>query len=170
MVDSFGHNRDVSDVGEFVDAALQYEASWARAEEHQKRVGGDLQFYGSSIGAIRGTMRNASLRFAGLGHDEITALSSELWSVPVFERRLAAIVLLQFNLALLRNSDLTRLEGFLRTAGAAELAESLSADVIVPFIRALDEGSRTHAAVVLDRWSRDDNPWLRSAAAASDGL
>lgn len=156
----------MSDAGDFVDAALQYESSWGRALQDQERIGGDLRFYGASVGAIRGTMRSAALRFSALSRDEITALSAELWAVPVFERRLAAIVLLQSNLALLRNSDLTRLEGFLRTAGAAVLAASVTADVIVPFIRALDAVSRTHAAVVLDRWERDDNVWLRKAAAA----
>jgi hypothetical protein len=157
----------MSEFGEFVDAALQFESSWSRAADNQSRFGGGLTYYGSSVGAIRGTMRNASLRFPGLGHDQITALCTELWAVPVFERRLAAIVLLQTNVHLLRNSDLTRIEGLLRTAGAQHLVDSLAADVIVPFIRALDAPGRRHAAVVLERWAADETMWLRIAAAAA---
>ena len=57
-------------------------------------------------------------RYRDLVHDDITALSSELWAVPVFERRLAAIVLLQSRVTL-KNTDLTRIEGFVpgRAAG-----------------------------------------------------
>lgn len=129
----------MSDAGDFVDAALQLEASRQRALADEARIGTDLKFYGASVGAVRGTIRDVGHRYPGLGHDEITALSSELWRAPVFERRLAAIVLLQSHVGLLDNSDLTRLEGFLREA-------------------------RTPA---LDRWSADANPWLRRAALVS---
>lgn len=156
----------MSEAGEFIDAALQFESSWARANDHRERVGGELAIYGASVGAVRATIRNASLRFVGLSHDEITALSSELWGVPVFERRLAAVVLLQSNIAMLRRSDLTRIEGFLRTAGARVLVDTLVADVLVPVLRSMDAVSRVHANVVLDRWARDNSSWLRAAADA----
>lgn len=67
-------------------------------------------------------------------------------AVPVFERRLAAVVLLQSHLAVLDNSDLTRIEGFLRGARLRELADPLAVDV------------------VLERWLQDPDPWLRRAA------
>lgn len=85
----------MSDAGDFVDAALQLEASRQRALADEARIGTDLKFYGASVGAVRGTIRDVGHRYSGLGHDEITALSSELWRAPVFERRLAAIVLLR---------------------------------------------------------------------------
>ncbi len=94
----------MSDAGDFIDAALQRESSWQRAEEAQGRFGPDLKCYGASVGAVRGTVRDALRRYRNLGHDDLTALSSELWSVPVFERRLAAVVLLQARVAVLDNS------------------------------------------------------------------
>jgi 3-methyladenine DNA glycosylase AlkD len=157
----------MSDAGEFVDAALQRESSWQRAEEERARTGGDLTFYGASVGAVRAAIRDVSRRHRDLDHDEVTALSTELWSVPVFERRLAAIVLLQSNLRLLLNSDLTRIEGFVRGAHSSALVDPLATDVVAPLLKRLDAPARARADVVLDRWSREDDPWVRRAALLS---
>ena len=154
----------MSDAGDFVDAALQLESTGQRARADGSRIGTDLQFYGASVGAVRGTIRDVAPRYPGLGHDEITALSSELWHPPVFERRLAAIVLLQTHVRLLDHSDLTRLEGFLRDARTPSLAEPLSREVISPLIEGLDAPGRARANMALARWSTDSNPWLRHAA------
>ncbi|WLQ06306.1 DNA alkylation repair protein [Arthrobacter oryzae] len=157
----------MTDACDFVDAALQRESSWLRAEEAQARLGERHQYYGASVGAVRGTIRDMLRRHRGLGHDDITALSTELWSVPVFERRLAAVVLLQSRVAVLNNSDLTRIEGFVREAQLGELVDPLAADVVRPLIAALEGPAGTRADVVLDRWARDPDPWLRRAAALS---
>lgn len=157
----------MSEAGEFVDAALQRESSWQRAEEERARIGGDLTFYGASVGAVRAAIRDVARRHRNLGHDEVTALCTELWSVPVFERRLAAIVLLQSNLRLLLNSDLTRIEGFVRGARSSALVDPLATDVVGPLLNRLDAPARARADVVLDRWSREDDPWVRRAALLS---
>jgi hypothetical protein len=100
-------------------------------------------------------------------HDDITALSSELWAVPVFERRLAAIVLLQSHVRLLVNSDLTRLEGFVREARSRDLVDPLAMDVIGPMLAGMDVRGRARAESVLDRWVREPEVWLRRAALLS---
>jgi len=162
----------VSDAGEFIDAALQQESSWSRADELQSRLGKEaggsrLRFYGASVGAVRGTVRNAGRRYPGLSRDEITALSSELWALPVFERRLAAVVLLQTHVKLLTNSDLTRLEGFIREARVRDLVDPLAVDVVGPLVDGLDVPGRVRADSVLDRWVREPDAWLRRAALLS---
>ncbi|MEJ1229545.1 MAG: DNA alkylation repair protein [Galbitalea sp.] len=163
----------MSEAGDFIDAALRYEASADRAEAERSRTG-ELEFYGSSVGAVRGTVRNAARRYPGMTHDEITALASELWSgpepwsTPVHERRLAAIVLLQSNVGLLRNNDLTRIEGFLRSAQSAQLVDQLVSDVLRPLLATLGAPARARARVVLDRWALDDDGALRRASAALD--
>jgi hypothetical protein len=154
----------VSDAGDFVDAALQREGSEYRAQTERERLQSDLTFYGASVGAVRGSIRDMGRRYRGLGHDDITALSSELWGVPVYERRLAAVVLLQSNVRRLIASDLTRIEGFLRTAEAQALVDPLAVDVIGPLLRSLDGAGRRRAEVVLERWAGDENRWLRRAA------
>jgi len=150
-----------------VDAALQREGSWLRAEDAQARLGERHQYYGASVGAVRGTVRDMLRRHRDLVHDDITALSSELWSVPVFERRLAAVVLLQSRVALLNNSDLTRIEGFIREARLGELVDPLAADVVRPLTAGLEGQASARADVVLERWARDPDPWLRRAAVLS---
>lgn len=153
----------MSEAAEFIDFTLQREASWERAEAQSQRADGQ-RYYGTSVGAIRGAVRDAGRKFPGLSHDEVTALSSELWQLPVFERRLAAVVLLQSNVTFLRNSDLTRLEGFLRQARVAALADPLAVDVVGPLIDGLRGQSRTRAESILDRWGQEPDPWLRRAA------
>lgn len=167
----------MSDAGEFIDLSLQREGSWRRADELQSRLelepgGRGLRFYGTSVGAVRGTVRDAGRRYPGLSHDDVTALSSELWSSklrtgPVFERRLAAVVLLQTNVKLLTNSDLTRLEGFIREAQVRDLVDPLAVDVVGPLVGGLDVLARVRADSVLDRWVREPDAWLRRAALLS---
>ncbi|MBT2550610.1 DNA alkylation repair protein [Arthrobacter sp. ISL-65] len=154
----------MSAAGEFVDDTLQREASWYRAEEMRHRFGSGMQYYGASVGAVRGTVRDALRRHSGLTHDEITALSSELWEVPVYERRLAAVVLLQSKLELLTNSDLTRMEGFVRDARMPTLVDPLAVDVVGPLVERLGGQSRVRADAVLDRWAGDPDVWLRRAS------
>jgi len=155
----------MSTAGEWVDATLQRESSWERADADRARLGGHLTFYGASVGAVRGTIRDAGRRYPGLGHDDITALSSELWAVPVFERRLAAVVLLQSHVRMLRASDLTRIEGFLRDAQLGALVDPLTLDVVAPLVGALTGPARGRAQGVLDRWAQDPSAELRRAAA-----
>lgn len=154
----------MSEAGEFIDSALQREGSWQRAEEARARFGTGLASYGSSVGAIRGTVRDALRRYRNLSHDDITALCSELWEAPVFERRFAAVVLLQSRLPVLDNSDLTRIEGFLRTARLRELADPLATDVVGPLTAGLAGQNRSRAEAVLGRWLQDPDDWLRRAA------
>ena len=148
----------------FIDEALQYESSWERAEDYERRHGDHLEYYGASVGAVRGTLRNAQRRYPGLGHDDVTALASELWSRPVFERRLAAAVLLQSSVRLLRSSDLTRIEGFLRSARLPDLVDPLAVDVVGPLLLRLRGQDAVRAHAVLERWAAADDPWLRRAA------
>ena len=161
------NNGPMSEAGDFIDLALQRESSWSRAEEAAARHGGGRGYYGASVGAVRGTVRDALRRHPDLTHDGITALSSELWEVPVFERRLAAVVLLQSNVRLLTNTDLTRIEGFVRSARMAALVDPLAVDVVGPLIAGLDTSGRVRAGSVLDRWGRDPDGWLRRAALLS---
>lgn len=152
----------MSEAGEFIDAALQRETAWTPPGDDREASG--LSSYGASVGAVRGTVRDASRKFRGMSHDEITALASELWSIPVFERRLAAVVLLQSHVNLLDNSDLTRIEGFLRDGRARSLVDPLATDVVGPMIARLDAVGRARAQLALDRWIAENNVWLRRAA------
>ncbi|HEX6365240.1 MAG TPA: DNA alkylation repair protein, partial [Agromyces sp.] len=123
-----------SPAAEFIVRTLQAEGSEERAEADADRIGGGLRFYGASVGAVRGTVRDAQRRHPTSTHDEVTALASELWSEPVYERRLAAIVLLQGHVTVLGGNDLTRVEQFLRDARVHELVEPLAIEVVRPLL------------------------------------
>ena len=149
---------------EFIDRTLRAEGTEVRAATDADRIGVGLRFYGASVGAVRGTVRDADRRYPGMSHDEVTALASELWSEPVYERRLAAIVLLQRHSAELRGSDLTRVEQFLRDARVPELVDPLAIDVVRPLLDRLEEPEATRARRIIDRWSEADDSNLRRAA------
>ena len=153
----------MSEAAEFIDFTLQREATEERALAERDPEEG-LRYYGASVGAVRGTVRDAGRKFGPLSHAQVTAISSELWTRPVFELRLAAVVLLQSNQRLLRNSDLTRIEGFLRDSRTAALVDPLAVDVVGPLIQGLTDQSRARAESILDRWAREPDPWLRRAA------
>ena len=138
---------------EFIDRTLQAEASEWRADADAERIGGGLRFYGASVGAVRGTVRDAGRRHPGMTHDEVTALASELWSPPVYERRLAAIVLLQRHVGMLRGSDLTRIEQLLRDARVPDLVDPMAADVVRSLLGRLDGTEAERARRIVDRWA-----------------
>ena len=152
------------EAAEFIDRTLRAEGSEARAATDADRIDEGLGFYGASVGAVRGTVRDAERRYPGMSHDAVTALAAELWSVPVYERRLAAIILLQRSLAVLRGSDLTRVEQFLRDARVPELVDPLAVDVVRPLLERLEDPDATRARRIIDRWSASDDPNLRRAA------
>lgn len=154
-----------SPAAEFIDRTLRFEGSEFRAEADAERIGGGLRFYGASVGAIRGTVRDAGRRHPGLTHDEVTALAAELWEEPVYERRLAAIVLLQGQVRMLRGNDLTRIEQFLRDARVGELVDPLAADVVRPLLDRLEGAEAERARRIIERWATDPDPMLRRAAA-----
>ncbi len=148
----------------FIDRTLRAEASpWRTWADGDASVGG-LRVYGASMGAVRGTVRDALRKFRGLTHDEVTALASELWSAPVLERRLAAVVLLQDRAPTLTGGDLTRIEGFLREARTAQLVELLAADVVGPLLAGLVGVEADRARRIVARWAEDDSDELRRAA------
>ena len=151
----------MSEAGEFIDAALQYEVSPYSYPSEQPD---GLLRYGTSVGAIRGTIRDALKRYPGMSHDEITALSSELWSAAIFERRQAAIILLQTHVDILVANDLTRIEGFIRSAGATALVDELVTEVLRPMLERMDAATFGRVGVVLGRWASDGDATLKSVA------
>ncbi|SEJ69361.1 DNA alkylation repair enzyme [Arthrobacter sp. yr096] len=159
----------MSEAGDFVDYTLQRESSWEKADQASARLGDALKVYGASVGAVRGTIRDALKKYKKLSHDDITALSSELWDEPVYERRLAAVVLLQTKVGILVNTDLTRIEGFIRSAGTRELVEPLAKDVVRPLLARLEGTAGERADRVLERWATDPDAELRRAAALATG-
>lgn len=148
----------------FIDRTLRAEASeWRTWADGDASVGG-LRVYGASVGAIRGTVRDALRRHRDLQHDDITALASELWAAPVFDRRFAAVVLLQGQVDKLTGNDLTRIEGLLRDARVSDLIEPLARDVVRPLLARLTGTEADRSRRIVTRWAASDSESLRAAA------
>ena len=120
----------------------------------------DLDFLGATVWQIRAEVKAALADMESLDHDRLVALVEALWSQPIFERRMAATVLLDARSGLLVVDDLALLERLLRDSHTWALVDSLAGDVVGSLLAADEE----RTSRVLDRWARDDDFWIRRSA------
>jgi hypothetical protein len=105
------------DVRQFVadiDRELRSRSTPDRAAHEKAYLKSELEHYGTTVPAIRSVSKAVSARYPGLDHDELIAAAAALWAVPVHERRMAAVELLELHAELLRPRDVPLLERFLR--------------------------------------------------------
>ena len=128
----------------------------ARAEGEKRYLKSDLDFLGVTVRQIRTAVRQVapSLDRAGL-----LAVVDELWTGPLFDRRLAAALLLDARDDLLEPADLALLERLIRASHTWALVDVLAGDVAgALLVRHPD------VADGLDRWSADEDFWLRRSS------
>jgi 3-methyladenine DNA glycosylase AlkD len=89
----------------------------------------------------------------------LVALVEELWSKPVFERRLVAVVLLENHPDLIAPRDLKLIERLVRESRTWALVDPLSVEVLGELI-----GRYPRSAARLNRWSHDEDFWVRRAS------
>src|ERR1700716_2628132 len=97
-----------------VDRELRRHRNPARAPAEKAYLKSDLEFLGVSLPAMRRTVRALKRQHASLDHPDLVALVAVLWSRPVFERRMVAILLLEAFQPLLRPADMGLLERLIR--------------------------------------------------------
>ena len=139
-----------------IDAELRAVADPERAEKVRAYLKSDLEFLGMPISAIR----QAAHRHRDLAHDDVVAVVDALWSVPLFERRLAAVEILTHRIAVLVPADLELVERLLRDSRTWALVDPLAVNVAGSLVAAYP----AELGPVLDRWVEDDDFWLRRAA------
>ena len=130
-----------------------------RATREKAYLKSDLEFFGVSVPLTRAAVRAWCRARPGLAHDELVSLAAALWKRPVFERRMAAEMLLELNPALLGPADVPLVERMLREARTWALVDSLAADVMGTLVE-----RRPELASVLDRWAADGDFWIRRSA------
>jgi 3-methyladenine DNA glycosylase AlkD len=130
-----------------------------RAEGEKRYLKSDLEFLGVSVWGIRKVGKAFAARRPSLSHDELASLVDALWSEPVFERRMAAAMLLEADVALLGADDLDLLERLIRESKTWALVDVLSGDVAGAIVL-----RSPRAAARLDRWARDEDFWVRRSA------
>jgi 3-methyladenine DNA glycosylase AlkD len=130
-----------------------------RAQGEKRYLKSDLEFLGVTVSDIRGVIRRFSAEHPNLSHEEVVALAEELWRKPVFERRLAAVILLDTHAELLSPRDLKLIERRIRESKTWALVDVLAVHVVGSLVL------RYPATVtVLDRWAQDDDFWVRRSA------
>jgi 3-methyladenine DNA glycosylase AlkD len=129
----------------------------ARAEGEKRYLKSDLEHFGATVLEIRATARRATR--PGISHAELVELVERLWSAPVHESRMAAIMLLDANPKLLTPRDLELVERMLRDARSWAYVDVLAGDVAgAILLRHPDAEAR------LDRWAAESNFWIKRAA------
>ena len=143
-----------------LEARLRELGTRERSESEKRYLKSDLDFVGVTVWQNRSEVKAMVAEMGGLGHDQLIALADALWSERIFDRRMAATILLDLRSGLLSTEDLPFLEGLLRDSHTWALVDALAGDV-VGSILAADED---RASPVLDRWAKDPDFWIRRSA------
>lgn len=133
-----------------------------RAEHEKAYLKSDLDHYGTPVPTVRKIVEAALRGEPDLTHDQLVATAEELWSARVHERRLAAVELLAAANRMLLADDVALVERLLRDAHTWALVDPLATSVVGPLVERHDG-----LGAVLDRWSVDDDFWIRRAALLS---
>ena len=131
-----------------------------RAAQEMAYLKSDLEFFGESVWEVRRVVHAFVRGAKPLAHQNLVSLVEALWAKPVFERRMASVVLLELHPKLLGAVDLPLIERLLRESLTWALVDALATDVIGGIL------ARSPADVtpVLDRWSTDPDFWIRRAS------
>jgi 3-methyladenine DNA glycosylase AlkD len=143
---------DVKRIARRMEAGLKKSGTSERAAGSKRYLKSDLDFLGCALGDIRRVARSAS---KDEQLDDIRALVRELWAKPVFERRIAAVIMLELRAKQLDVEDLELVEELIRDSETWALVDGLAVNVVGEI--ALHHKIKQR----LDRWARDDDFWIR---------
>ena len=135
----------MGDLADEIEARLREIGSPQRAEGEKRYLKSDLEFIGATLGQIRAVVRDAS---DPLAHDELVAAARELWARPIFERRLAAVMLLERNASELGPADVAMIEGLVRESRTWALVDAIADDVLGRIVLAAPDAMATD----MNRW------------------
>ena len=142
-----------------IEAAIRAAGTPERAVSEQAYLKIGLEFTGTAVPAARAIIQSWRRDHPGVTRDLLTGVAAALWSRPVFDCRMAAVLLLADQRALLTAADVPLLERLLRDSGTWALVDSMAADVMGSLVERYPELAGT-----LDRWALDPDFWLRRSA------
>ncbi len=142
-----------------IEREIRAAGSSARAVSEQNYLKSSLEFAGTTVPATRAIVTRWRRGQPELTGQYVGRVAAALWDGPVFECRVAAVILLTDRRTLLGADDVPLVEHLLRTSGTWALVDGLAADVMGSLVERFPESLN-----VLDRWATDDDFWLRRSA------
>jgi 3-methyladenine DNA glycosylase AlkD len=138
-----------------IESDLRKKGTPERAAGEKQYLKSDLAFLGATLADIRRVAREAP---RDLSPADALGLVEELWGKPVFERRMAAALILELRAGELGADDLRLIERLIRESRTWALVDVLAGDVVG------EMALRLRIRRTLDRWSRDDDFWVRRSS------
>ena len=148
---------DAKRLARTIESELKQAGTPERAEGEKRYLKSDLDFLGATLGQIRAVTRSIT-KVHELSHGDLVALATELWSKPLFERRMAAVIVLELHASELTPDDLGLIERFIRDSKTWALVDALAGDVVGEI------ALRHRIKTPLDRWAKDADFWVRRSS------
>jgi 3-methyladenine DNA glycosylase AlkD len=130
-----------------------------RAAREKAYLKSNLEFAGASVPLTRRAVRELLPRRAAPGRPAVLASAAALWVRPVFECRMAAVMVLTEHAGVLEPRDARRVEQMIRQSRTWALVDPLAEAVMGRLVEGFPE-----LAPVLGRWAGDADFWVRRAA------
>src|SRR6186997_114709 len=147
----------MSSLADRIEERLRQVGTPERAESERAYLQSDLEFLGATVWQTRTVTKELA---PSLDHDALVREVTELWSAPIFERRMAAVLLLEGHARELSVDDLPLLERLIRESKTWAFVDGLAGDVLGNLVDA-DPVGMTPA---MDGWARYDDFWVRRSS------
>ena len=128
---------NVADAVSQIETSIREAGTPKRAESEKRYLKSDLTFLGATVWQTRAAVK-VFARANPIDYDTLVALVTALWDADIFERRMAAVMLLDLHPKLLNADDLPLIEQLIRESLTWALVDFLAGD-IAGGIRVADE-------------------------------
>ncbi len=130
-----------------------------RAESEKRYLKSELRFFGVTMPEVKRVAKEFRKQHAQIERAQLIALVEALWASDVHELHMAAVELLQLYSGLPQVEDVILIERMLRTSYTWAYVDSLATTVVGGLVERHPGLGKT-----LDRWSSDDDFWVRRSA------
>jgi 3-methyladenine DNA glycosylase AlkD len=142
-----------------LEQSLRKKGTAERAAQEKRYLKSALTHLGVTVPNARLVARSFVRAHRDLRRAELLAIVAALWKKPIYELRSMAVMFLDEYSDRLEPADLKLVERFLRESKTWALVDELSARVAGSIVERYPR-----SVTVLDRWSKDEDFWLRRSA------
>jgi 3-methyladenine DNA glycosylase AlkD len=150
---------DPAGIASLIERRLAALGTPERAVQEKRYLKSGLDHLGASLPATRRTVGEIAAGHPALGHDELIGVVDALWSRGIHDCRTAGVELLRLRADALVPGDLDLVERLVRESLTWALVDPLAEHVAGGLVE-----RHARLAGVLDRWSGDDDFWIRRSA------